>query len=157
MSRGLLFHCDDQLAAQFFTQAKSQPFKYENCLGIVDKDQGVIGYVFFHYWNGSNIELSYYGERTLTPGIIRTIARFIICTFDASRLTVATSKRRKRFMRSLQRFGFKLEGTQRCYYGKRDCSRNTAVRFVMFRDRIDQLARLPKEHIEHADRTAARL
>lgn len=142
MSTGLLLACDEQVAAQLFAAHKQPAFKFDRCLGLIDNDKKLIGAILFHDWNGFNIELSYYGEKTLSPGIIRCIARFIICTFDASRLTVVVSKRRRKLMRSLQRFGFKLEGHQRCYYGKQDNARNTGIRFVLFRERLDQLARL---------------
>ncbi len=142
MTTGILLESDEYVAATLFATYKQKPFKFDRCLGLVDNaTKELRGALLFHHYNGSNIELSYYGERTMTPGVIRCIARFIICTFDAARLTVTVSKRRRKFIMSLQRFGFKLEGVQRCYYGKRDCSRNTGVRLVLFRDSLDKLAR----------------
>jgi|SRR5688572_1973642 len=142
MGVGLLLNCDETVAIQLFTYYKVPHFKFDRCLVLIDEDKKLIGAILFHAWNGSNVELSYYGENTLTPGVIRYIARFAICTFDPSRLTVMVSKRRRRLLRSLQRFGFRLEGTQRCYYGKHDCDRDTGVRLVMFRDDIERVARL---------------
>ena len=141
MSIGLLLDGDDAVAQFLFTSHGLKPFKYDRALGLLDN--GVLqGAVIFTGFNGSNVELSYYGKAKMTAGVVRCIARFIICTFAPARLTVLTSKRNKRYIRTFQRLGFRLEGTQRCYYGHKDCNRNTGVRFVMFRERIDTIARL---------------
>ncbi len=90
------------------------------------------------------------GEWAGPPIIMRCLARYTLLMFNASRITVNTSKKNKRFIRSLIRFGFKLEGTSRRFYGLEDNNRNTAVRFVAFREDIEQVARI-KEHIPDAD------
>lgn len=143
MKSGLLFDHDAAVAAILFSSYKQKEFKYDRCIGIIDPTGKITGAILLHDYNGNNVELSYYGEKTLSAGIVRCLAQFIVCTFDPSRLTVITSKRRKTLMRSLQRFGFKLEGTQRCYYGKKDIVKNVGVRFVMFREGLDKLAKLP--------------
>lgn len=141
MSVGLLMDCDEQVANHLYTLYNQPKYKYDRALGLV-KDGTLVGTVLFTNWNGSNIEVSYYGKNTMTAGIIRALAQFGIKHFNPSRATVITSKRNKRFMKALQRLGFRLEGTQRCYYGHEDTNRNTGVRFVMFRDRINELAGL---------------
>jgi RimJ/RimL family protein N-acetyltransferase len=143
LSVGLLFGSDEEVATRIFAQY-GQRHKIDNALGIISNKE-MTGAVLFHNWNGHNIEVSYYGRGTLTAGILRMIARYIIYTFDPTRVTVVTAKRNKRLVRSLQRLGFKLEGSQHCYYGKNDCARNTAIRFVMFRERVDQIALLSKK------------
>lgn len=140
MSLGLLLHADEQVAGRLFAAYNWPVLKYERCLGLVDPEGGLHGVLLFHNYNGSNVELSYYGAKTLTVGILRTLARFIVVTFDPSRLTVVVSKRQRPLLQSLQKLGFKLEGAQRCYYGKHDTLRNTGVRLVMFRERLDELA-----------------
>lgn len=139
MSVGLLFECDDLVAKQFLAPRNQLFFKYDRAVGLVDGDK-LIGAILFHGWNGSNLEVSYQGKNTLSAGIMRYMAKYVIKEFDLARLTVVTSKRNRHFIKSLQKFGFRLEGTQRCYYGKRDCTRNTGVRFVAFRDRIEEVA-----------------
>ena len=139
MSTGLLFGQDEKVANWFFESIKRPKLKYDGCLGII-RDGNLEGAVFYSNWNGSNIELSYFGHRTLTLGILRSIFAFAVKEFDIARLTVITSKRNRQFMRSLQKIGFKLEGAQRCHYGSRDCNRNTGIRFVMFREGIERIA-----------------
>lgn len=148
MSTGLLFDCDQQVADFVFSLSQRKFTNFDRCLGLVTSSGGICGGVFFHNWNGFNVELSYYGESTLTPGIIRTLARYIICTFDPSRVTVVTPKRNKQLLRSLQKLGFVLEGAQRCYYGQRDCMRNTGVRLVLFRDLLTRLAKFEQPNIK---------
>ena len=88
-----------------------------------------------------NINISGLGviPAKLDNGIVRALIRGAQA-FGPSRLTVVTAKKNRRLIRALQRIGFRLEGTQRCYYGHRDCARNTGVRLVMFREEIDRIA-----------------
>lgn len=141
MTTGLLFNHDHVVAKALFDHHNQPYTTYDKCVGIVVKDV-LVGAVLYHNWNGHNVELSYYGEKTMTPGVVRILARYAISIFDPSRLSVITSKRNSQLMRSLQRFGFKLEGASRCYYGKEDTRRNTGVRFVMFRERLDEVAKI---------------
>lgn len=148
MSTGLLFDYDEQVA-QYLTEFYKweRTLKYERAIGLL-KNGNLCGAIILHGYNGANIELSYYGEATITAGVVRTIARFLICTFHPSRLTVVTSKRNKRFIRSFQRLGFRIEGVQRRYYGEHDNNRNAGVRFVMFRERIEEIAKFAKPLIQ---------
>lgn len=144
MSTGLLYDCDDFVAKWFFDGMGYPYYKYDRALGIIDPSGHLTGAVLFQHWNGNNIEISYYGKHTMTVGIIRSIACFALTTFNPSRITVTVSKRNKQLMRSLQKIGFRLEGTQRCYYGSKDMIRNTGVRFVAFRPAIEAVAKREK-------------
>jgi len=143
MPTGLLFECDEYVGRWLYESYLKKPvYKFDRAIGLVDEKGMLIGAIIYHNWNGPNVELSYYGESTMTVGIVRAIARFTLQAFDPARLTVITSKRRKHFMRGLQKLGFRLEGIQRCFYGKVDCNRNTGVRFVAFREEIERVANL---------------
>jgi RimJ/RimL family protein N-acetyltransferase len=154
MTTGLLFECDEQVAAWLFTQMGWPAYKFDKAVGLVSAKGELIGAVLYQHYNGCNVECSYYGRKTMTAGIIRCLARFTLLTFNPSRMTVNTSKRNKRFIRSLTRFGFKLEGTSRCYYGLEDNNRNTAVRFVAFREDIERVARFKEYEPDVDDPTA---
>lgn len=143
MGFGLLLAEDKAVAEWVFTKHNVFPMPVNRALGIVNvATKEMAGAVLLQNFNGVNLELSYYGKGTFTAGIVKSIARIIALEFNAARTTVTTSKKNKRLMRSIQRFGFRLEGNQRRYFGHRDCYRNTAIRFVMFRDQIDKLAGL---------------
>lgn len=141
---GLLFGADAVVAETCFELYKLIEFKFDAALGIINESGQFQGAILLHGYQGNDIQLSYYGEWTLTPGIARTLGQFILTEFDPARLTVIVSKRNKRLIRSCERFGFKLEGAQRCYYGKADCNRNTGVRLVMFRDTMERIASLQR-------------
>jgi RimJ/RimL family protein N-acetyltransferase len=144
MSVGLLFECDDAVAHWLFSTNGWAHYKYDRAIGLIDKDKALVGGILFQSWNGSNVEVSYYGKGTLTAGIVCCIARYTLATFDPARLTVVTSKRNRQLMKALQKLGFKIEGAQRCFYGKRDCNRNTGIRFVAFREDIEKVAKVSK-------------
>lgn len=117
----------------------------DRALGIVDPERGLVGAVLLQGWNGTGVELSYYGQHTLTPGIVRGIARVVAGEFRAVRLTAVTSKRNRGVIKFMQRIGFRIEGSQRRYFGDRDCDKHTGVRLVMFRERIAEIARAGAE------------
>jgi hypothetical protein len=139
MTTGLLFDCDEQVAALGFGIYCGRAMRFDKAVGLM-RGQELVGAVIFQHYNGFNLEGSYYGKGTLTPGVVKCLARYVIAQFDAARVTVVVNKRRKQRIRALVRFGFRFEGIQRCYYGKQDSTSNTAVRLVMFRDRLEQLA-----------------
>ena len=146
MTIGLLCEHDEAVARWAFETWQLQPLmKFDKAIGLIDnKTSRLVGAVVFQCWNGWNVELSYYGLKpTLSPGVVKALSRFILFTFNASRVTVSTSRKNKALMRSLQRLGFKLEGAQRRFYGHRDCNRNTAIRFVLFREQLEKFAALP--------------
>ena len=152
MSLGLVVAEDLNVASWAFQKFNVFPMPVNKGIGVINTKTGeIVGAILFQNFNGYNLELSYYGQNTLTPGIVRTLARIAILEFNVSRVTVTVSKKKKRLIRSLHRFGYKLEGSQRRYYGARDCFRNTGIRFVLFREQIERLARLPVLQIEKQD------
>ncbi len=116
------------------------PQSVDKAFGIVDKEGELVGGILFQNFNGVNLELSYYGVRTLSPGFCRIIARTALGHFNCGRLTVITSQRNKRLIRALLKIGFKLEGIQRVFYGFIDNKKNTGVRLVAFRDALSKVA-----------------
>jgi RimJ/RimL family protein N-acetyltransferase len=151
MSRGLLIGEDQQVAKWAFEAFRIFPAPINQALGLIDNVTGkIVGAVIFQNFNGMNIELSYYGPRTVTYGIVRAVARVALNGFNVARLTVVTSKKNRRLMRGLLKIGFKLEGHQRCYYGHEDNNKNTGVRFVMFREHLKKLANSTPRKIPNA-------
>jgi RimJ/RimL family protein N-acetyltransferase len=143
MSTGLLFDCDEEVAHWLFKIYEWPAFKFNKAIGLVDSEGILIGAVLYHNWNGNNVEIAYYGKGTMTLGIYRSLARYAILQFDASRLSAITSKKNRQLIKGLMKTGFKFEGTSRCYYGKQDCNRNTGVRLVAFRDVLERVAKIP--------------
>lgn len=156
MATGLLFDCDEEVAKWLFAKYKWPPYKYDKALGLVDPNGMLVGAVFYHSWNGSNVEIAYYGEGTMTLGVYRSLARYAILQFNASRLSAVTSKKNKQLIKGLMKTGFKFEGVSRCYYGQRDCNRNTGVRLVMFRDVLERVGKISPEVTKDAHEPTTR-
>lgn len=143
MANGLILGEDKRVTEWVFATFGMRPAMHvDRALGIIGARGSLVGAILFRNYNGVNVELSYYGPRTMSPGIVRSIARFGMTQFNPARATILTSKRNRHLISSLQKFGWKLEGAQRCYYGHKDCHRNTAIRMVMFRDQIERIAGL---------------
>ncbi len=141
---GLLHGADEMVAKWAFEIHGLHPTAVDLAVGVVSPDHTLVGAILFQSFNGTNVEISYYGWRTLSPGIIRAIACIALEHFRAARVTVVTARRNKRLIRALVRLGFALEGHMHRYYGPNDTPRNTGVRLVMFRERIERIARLPQ-------------
>lgn len=137
---GLLLDQDEIVSKWTYRTFNIYPQPVNKAFGILDKNKKLVGGILFQNFNGVNVELSYYGPKTITCGIIRIIARTAIEYFNASRLTVVTSRRNRRLIRGLIKIGFKIEGMQRCFYGHEDNKKNTGVRLAAFRDRLNQVA-----------------
>ncbi len=141
MPYGLVIGSDEQVTAWAFSKFGIFDQPVNMAVGIAHPETGLVGAFFFHYYNGHNVELSYYGQNTVSSGIVRAMARITISKFNASRLTVMVRKKRKRLIKALPRFGFRLEGVQRRHFGPTDAPRDTGVRFVLFREDLERLAR----------------
>ena len=141
MSAGLLLY-NDLLVAEYLFQEHVKPrMHFDNAIGIVEEGT-LIGGILLQSWNGFNVELSYYGLGTMTAGVIRCIAKILVSTLNPSRVTVTVNRKDRGMIRGLPKLGFVLEGTQRRFYGDQDIRRNTGVRFVLFREKLERLARI---------------
>ncbi len=136
---GILIGEDARVAQWAFKTYNFIPSKFDQAVGIVDEFGKLKGAALFQAHNGYNAEISYYGKRTLTPGIVRSLARLAV-GLGLTRLTAVTCKKNKRFAHALEKLGFVRECTMRRYYGSEDNDRNAATRLVMYRERLDQIA-----------------
>lgn len=146
MTVGLLLHNDDMVAEYLFNHHVTPRMGYDAAIGILT-DGVLSGGILLQSWNGFNVEFSYYGQGSLTPGIIRCLARILLSVLKPSRVTVTVNRKNRAVMRGLRKLGFAVEGTQRRFYGDQDINRNTGVRFVMFRERIEQLAQFERRAV----------
>lgn len=141
---GILVDQDNQVAQWAFSTYRLGPIQYERAFGIVDESGNLHSAALFHYSNGVNAHLSYYGSWTMTGGIIKALARIALHDLHLVRLTMVVPKKRTRLRKALNRLGFAVEGVQRRYYGDRDCAAHTGVRLVAFREMLEKLAGLRK-------------
>ena len=139
MARGLLVGDDARVAAWAFRAYKFQPTKFDLAIGVVDPGGALVGAVLFQGLNGSDVQLAYYGRRTLSPGIVRGLARASL-GLGVARVSIVTSKKNKRLIRAAEKLGFVREGVARRYYGIADTDRNAGTRLVMFKERLEEIA-----------------
>jgi RimJ/RimL family protein N-acetyltransferase len=133
---GLLVGEDQRVADWTFSQWDLVIQPINLALGILGKDGNLVGSVIFMDYNGYNIELWYYGPRTVTIGIARSCAKIALHYFKVARVTLRIPKRNMPLIRRMQKFGFKIEGTEQQFFGpERD-----AVRLVIFTEGMKKLA-----------------
>jgi hypothetical protein len=138
--RGLLLGQDAQVAAWAFATFKLRTTPIDIGIGIVEPDGTLAGAILLQNFNGYNVEFSYYGPRTLTPGIIRAVAKTVL-GMGAIRLTVTVAKDKKQFIKGILRAGFTHEAACIRFYGPRDdLAAHTGMRMVMHKDELKKLA-----------------
>lgn len=139
MPRGLLFGSDELVAEWAFKAYNRVPLKVDRAFGIVE-DGKLVGAALFSSYNTVNAELSYYGNNTMTRGILRELARIALYELRLARCTVIVPKRPTFLLKKMEKYHFRFEGVQRRYYGPTDNSRHTGCRFVAFREDLLRLA-----------------
>lgn len=138
--RGLLLGHDNAVAAWAFQAYQFKPTPIDAAIGIMEPDGTLAGAALFQRFNGHDVELSYYGSRTLTPGIVRSIAKTAL-DMNVQRITVTTAKSNRKFVKSILRLGFIHECAKHRYYGHRDdLPQHCGMQMVMFRKRIEEVA-----------------
>lgn len=137
----LLFGCDHAVATWTWTRWQLVPTPIHMAIGIVDRHNQMVGSVALQWFNGSNIELSYYGIRTLTHTIVRQLARVAIEHYNVNRVTIRTGRQNVAIVCGLRKFGFRIEGFERRFYGPT----SDAVRMVLFREDLERLAGVKHE------------
>lgn len=153
--RGLLFGQDAQIVAWAFATFNFKPMPVDLAIGIIEPDGSPKGAILFHNFNGNDAHLSYYGPHTMTPGIIRAIARAALA-LGCRRVTVTTAKSNKRFVKAILRLGFTHECARHCFYGPRnDKAEHTGMQMVLMHEKLLRLAQTKEQR--DADVTAPRL
>ncbi len=114
---------------------------YVMALGIVDDVGDLRGAATLHEFNGTNVELCYWGARTLTRGIAGQIAAICFLGLRVCRVTCRAPRANKVVVRHLPKLGFRYEGLLRHFYGP--TKQQDAILFGMTRDDAGRLLRIP--------------
>jgi RimJ/RimL family protein N-acetyltransferase len=91
-----------------------------HAFGIL-KDDKLIGAAVFNGYEGKNIELSCVGRGAFNRTVCHLIAKTAFEVNDCERITVKTRADNEYVVRVAQKFGWKIEGLLRHYYGETDC------------------------------------
>ena len=105
----LLYGYDEQVAAWTSNNFHVMPGKYEMAVGIVEGNN-IVGSVIWNAYRGHDIEISYYGPKTMTLGIARECAKVAVDHFGVSRVTARTIRSNKAMTRGVKKIGFEYEG-----------------------------------------------
>lgn len=86
--------------------------------GFTDAAGNIDGAVIFNdYYPSGNVELTYFGPRSLSPRVVLFMARFCFEQLRVSRVTAKTKRSNALVRRLLPKFGFAFECTQKRYFG----------------------------------------
>lgn len=87
-------------------------------IGVLDESGALLGAGMLHNWRKYDIELTWYGERTMSRRVVQEIAK-AVGEAGCHRMTIRVPRGHRKTLVSLPRLGFKYEGTQRRLYGPR--------------------------------------
>jgi RimJ/RimL family protein N-acetyltransferase len=110
---------DVEVAAWAFKTFNFHPTHYCMAVGIIE-DHGLVAACMFHAHNGPDVELSYYGPKTLTLDVVKGLAKIAVEHLGVSRITARTSRANKTITRGIKGVGFQYEGVRKCGYGDQD-------------------------------------
>jgi RimJ/RimL family protein N-acetyltransferase len=134
LMKQLLFGHDEEIARWTADTFRIPNGRCDMAIGIVE--DGVLkGSIMWHAYRGHDIEISYYGPRTMTLGIARTCAKIAMDHFGVSRVTARTARSNKTMTRSVKKIGFEYEGISHHGYGEQD-----AVMFGLYGKNLARLA-----------------
>jgi hypothetical protein len=134
MKTHLVVGHDLAVATWAFSTFRFQPTQFCMAIGFATEDRGLVSACLFHAHNGPDVELSYYGEGTVTLPIVRRLARIAVDQLGVSRITVRTA-RNNPLRKNIHKIGFRFEGVRHCGYGDQD-----ALMFGLFGKNLARLA-----------------
>lgn len=90
-------------------------------LGWVD-DNGTlkVGFVFYGYAPGGNIDIAVAASGRMTRGMLTTVGDYVFGQIGATRITARAFKRNEQACDMLKRAGFVAECVAKAYYGPAD-------------------------------------
>jgi hypothetical protein len=143
MSRILLGH-DREVAQWAFHEANSVPLLYNAAVGLVSDDGRLCGAFLFVNANGYDAEFLFHGIGAMKRGVIQIAAIYALRILQVHRVTIRT--RNAGLIRGLPRLGAVLEAVICRYYGDDDRPNTKAYQFVLYKETLEALAGLRKNH-----------
>ena len=131
---------DHEVVQWAFAVTNSRPMLYNMAVGIVNENGFLCGAFMFTGYNGSDMEVHYYGPGTLKRRILKDIFIFALKMFKVNRLTVRT--RKESMSRGVKKLGAVYEGSMRRVYGPSDGDEHKAEQWVFYRERMEEICGL---------------
>jgi hypothetical protein len=142
---GILEGHDQDVARWIWSNYRLIPMPVNRCFGLM-VDGALVGGFMFQNFNGYNVEFSIYGKHTPTLGIMKYAIRVALEVFKVERITFFIPRNEKRRAAWLKRMGCIHEGNCRRYYGRSEGSKDTAMRFAIFRENLEKIVHRPTVH-----------
>jgi hypothetical protein len=122
---------DGAMARWAFERAGSVPMLFNASVGVMD---GMVlkGVFAFTGYNGSEVEVHYYGPGALKRHVLFAMFRLALLHFRVNRLVVRT--RKASMARGVQKLGAVFEGKFKRVYGPSDGDQHAAEQFVWFKE-----------------------
>jgi hypothetical protein len=114
----ILLFDQDQTVADWVSKKWGHPIPpWYFAVGILNNEGLLKGGATFHNFNGSNVELCYYGPNTLSKDVVVGLFRFAFNHLKVNRATVSVPRKNRLLAKSVTRIGFKIEGVLKHFYG----------------------------------------
>lgn len=126
-----------RVAEWMATGAGARPIQFHSAIGIEAAGELIGGFMFTAY-NGSDVELHYYGPGTLQRRTVRLIFSYALRVLQVNRVTVRT--RKPHMARGCEKLGAVYECTVRRLYGPTDADEDAGRQYAFFRETIEKLA-----------------
>ncbi len=134
----VIYGQDAQVASWLFQISGCRPMQFNAAIGLTNEDGELVGGILFTGWNGSDIEVHFYGPGTLHRRIVRLIMGLALRQFNVNRITIRT--RKAHMARGVKKLGAVFEGKVRRLYGPSDDDCHAGQQFAFFRETIEKLA-----------------
>jgi RimJ/RimL family protein N-acetyltransferase len=120
----------DKVVADWASKKTGKPLRnWHHAIGVIDNNGLLVGCASFHDFNGSNVELCYFGPGTMSLSIAKQLMRFAFGNLKVNRISARTPRQNKQALKGFRIFGFRMEGVAKHYYGP--VKRLDAVMFGM--------------------------
>ena len=135
----LIEDTDGTIARWGFAAANCMPLQHNACIGVLEGDK-LSGSILFTGYNGSEVEVHYFGPGTLKRHVLLAIFRVALLHFRVNRLVVRT--RKESMSRGVKKLGAVFEGLQSRVYGPTDSRDHTAEVWVFFKERLAEILKI---------------
>jgi len=108
--------------------------KVDMAIAVMD-GRDMVAAAIFQAHSGPDIELSYYGPKTMTLGTVKGLAKIAVDHFNVSRITVRTARNNRIITDGVEKLGFVFEGVRHHAYGDGD-----AMMYGLFGHNLARLA-----------------
>jgi hypothetical protein len=133
----LVINRDEAVAKWMFAASGCNPVQFNLAIGLA-KGMDLVGGIMFTGYNGSDVEVHFYGPGVLSRRVVRAMMHIAGRALEVNRMTVRT--RKPSMARGVVKLGAVYEGKIRRLYGPTDGDEHAGEQYAFFRETILRLA-----------------